>query len=183
MNGSSEKIGYRFDNNDSAYIDDVQNTFLHIVFPENTTTTAVVKESMQLFVNNCLVFNSNWLELISQNDYYKVKTMFWQIYLMYSNKIQQTVYVPPPYTPHYCNEVVTNINNEQFSLYCFEDSSRCSIEINVHKNECTNQSNMPTLQICFGTNVVFCTQRDLQNCTLKNIHFIVQFILYKFSQY
>lgn len=178
-----EKILYRFDSNECGFIEITSNN-IEIHFPEKCGDEKTFSnQEIQLFVNECLLFHSNWLPIYSASDYFKCKTMFFLSYQMYCNALQQLYYTPNVSDPYYSDEIVTHINNDTFSIYSFENPSLCSVEINVHKEDSDNEQTVPkfSLQIFIGSNLVVDTNREFKNCS--SVHYILQFLLSKLSKY
>ena len=189
-----EKLFYAFDFpslTENGWIDISDNSIV-LTFPEKPTVYVKdaydIIQNSQLFVNNQLVFAIDWLPIYTLLDFLRVKDMLEKCLQSYTNLIGEKVFVPHTYlwAPNKIfNSAVTNFSKgDDFILYCYEDPNTSQIQLTLPESTDCNTDISINFQICIGKNIVFCAQRDLSSLSkINDIHFILQFILYKLIKY
>jgi len=194
-----ETLLYTFDlpiltESGSIHITDVG---IILKFPEIPTT--YIKESIKIpqninvFIENHLRISLAWIPIHTWADYYRVQDMFKKCLESYSYLINNVDFKPHTFlsNPARSYECMTyeSVNSSyqkpnEFHLTCFEHIYDTCIQLNLSRTTESIDKDIPMhFQICFGKNIVFCTQRDLTHVrSSENVHFLVQFILYKITQ-
>jgi hypothetical protein len=187
---TTEKFTYNFDfpNQIQPGYVDIENNKVVLIFPE-PSSTYVPKyphtQSVQLFLNRQLVFSYSWLPIYSLNDFYRVKDMIAKGFQEYSNKTHRNEFMAPKTicsNAKQYEEMFTICETNKFYLSCLEDAYTSSITLDLKStnSESNLMLNPMHCQIFIGSNLIFCTQRDLLPCLDPSmIHFVTQFILYK----
>ena len=191
---ASEKLFYNFDYPllaEDGWIE-ISDTSIVLTFPEkpnvHVNDAYDINQNSQLFVNNQMVFALDWLPIYTVLDYFRVKDMLEKCLQSYSHLINTDNFVPHKYcwnpTKMFTSAVTNYHKGDDFILYCYEDSNMSSIQLTLPENDKCNTEVTLNVQICIGKNIVFCAQRDLSSLSNENdIHYILQFILYKLLKY
>ena len=194
MNGeqeeASETVQYSFDYpklSESGLIK-INNKQIILQFPEKPTVyvkdSIKIPQNITLYIDNSHCFSLDWIPMHTWTDYCRVKDMIDKSLQAYSFLTGKTNFSPHTFlcnSVKYYEPITTSFTkSDSFSLSCFEHIVDTCIQISVAKTD-NNEKEIPIhFQMCIGKHVIFCTDRDL-HCVSKasNVHFIVQFILYK----
>jgi hypothetical protein len=185
---AKETLLYNFDYPTITESGTVQicDNLITLQFPEKPTVH--VNESIKIpvnfnvFIANHQHFSLDWIPIHTWYDYHRAKDMFHKCFDAYSHLINNLNFTPHTFEPvRSYNSLNTSFSKpDEFNLNCFEDSRDTCIELSCFYKESGQKETPLHFQLCFGKNVVFCTQRDLTHVRYAaNVHFIVQFILYK----
>lgn len=158
-------------------------------FPEKPTVyvkdSIKISQNITLYLENNHRFSLDWIPMYTWTDYCRVKDMIEKSLQAYNCLIGTTCFSPHTFfvnSVKYHESITTGFTKpNSFSLSCFEHILDTCIQISVANTE-NNEKEIPLhFQMCIGKHIIFCTERDLK-CVSKadNVHFIVQFILYKF---
>jgi hypothetical protein len=156
-------------------------------FPEKPTIyvkdSVKIPKNVALFIENNHCFSLDWIPMHTWTDYYRVKDMIEKCLQAYCNLTGNTCFTPHTFvcnSSRYHESITTNFTTNNFSLSCFEHLAGTCIQLSVTE-EINNDKEIPLhFQLCIGKHIVFSTERDLHCVTnTSNVHFIVQFILYK----
>lgn len=180
-----EKYTYYFDFpslSDSGYVE-ISNNTITILFPEQPSSYSQNKHynsrSLQLQVNNQLVFSNQWIPTYTFDDCLRIKDMFYKAYKEIvahaPTNYQGCPYIPP-------DETTMSYNKKSFYLYCSETrhSTTVCLDLKTKKSETISlQQPVHDLNIWIGNNLVFCSKTLLEALAHNDVHFIISFILYK----
>jgi hypothetical protein len=196
---ASETLLYTFDLpilTDGGSIQ-ITDTGVILQFPEIPTThvedSIKVPQNINVFIENHLRISLAWISIHTWADYYRVKDMFDKCLQSYSYLINNAGFTPHTFLSNSARsyECMTyeSVNSSflkpnEFHLTCFEHMYDTCIQLSLFNSSETKEKEIPLhFRICFGKNIVFCTQRDLlQVHSSANVHFLVQFILFKITQ-
>jgi len=183
----SQRYIYRFDDplvQDSGCVHVTDNRII-VQFPVKPDHTQSFKpmHQVQLYLNKHIIFYSEWLPILTLQDYAKFKTMFQQIWHEYSTLTQHYYWFSSSFGPLMHNELVTIFNKPSYYLSCFETNHITSLELETKVTKVTKLPSSQTLpihvQFYFGSHLVFCSESQLQNLDAKTLHFVLSFILQK----
>ena len=188
----TEKFTYNFDFPDQpqpGYVE-IDNNKIVVMFPEQDRSTHVQKyphlQTIQFYLNRQLVFSYDWLPIYSVNDFYRVKDMVAKSFEEFSHKTHRNQFMSQK-TPYahskQFDEIYTVCETDKFNLNCLEDPSTTSLtlDLKAHLNSSPTSvdSNPIHVQYYIGSNLVFCTERDLAFLDTASHYFVTQFILHK----
>jgi len=130
---------YNFDNaaiTSPGYVEIRENT-VHLHFPEIPSSAEkpnINYKCVQIFINNHLHFNFDWLPFYSLYDSVRIMDMVIKSYELFCNMIQGYFYSPFPHTNksnYTYSSIITQIKvKNKFQIYCLEDYVTTSIQIN-----------------------------------------------------
>jgi hypothetical protein len=166
--------------------------------PAHVPESIKVPQNINVFIEKHLRISLAWIPVHTWADYFRVKDMFNKCLQSYCYLLKNIGFTPHTFlsNPARSYECLTyeSINSsylkpDEFNLTCFEHIYDTCIQLSLY-NHNNNNNKEPTeqeiplhFQICFGRNIVFCTERDLSHVkSSASVHFLVQFILYKISQ-
>ncbi len=186
---NSQKFIYHFDwpgLQESGFVE-ISKTNIMVVFPEKTSLPQNVSDicnyNVLLFINNQLKFSYQWLPVYTLSDYYKVQEMLCKCLYEFKklcsvnelNDIQQLQCI---YLSNYCNEIITSYENNNIKIYCFEDYTNTSLEININKQtEYIDIENKFDIQFYIGKHQIL-KFSDL-NLNSPELYDLFSFLLYK----
>jgi hypothetical protein len=184
----SEKLCYNFDFpalTETGYLE-INEKKIVLFFPEKSNIS--VKDSIKLnqkfqfYIDNVLVFCSEWLPIHSLNDYWRFKDMIEKClhsyaYLSGNNVHSLHTYACKDYD--FYNSLITDVKKDNYSLYCLEDHYNTSVQLTKANKETDMKHSSFQLQLYIGNNLVLCTDRDFKCLSTNDIYFIVQFVLSK----
>lgn len=156
-------------------------------FPEKPTVSVEdsikIPRNITLFIENNHCFSFDWVPMHTWTDFYRVKDMIEKCLQAYNNLTGNIGFSPHTFSSNpirYHESITTNFTAKIFTLDCFEHLLDTCIQLSVLNTE-NNEKEIPLhFQMCIGKHIVFCTERDLKYVTqASDVHFIVQFILYK----
>ena len=190
----SEKYIYHFDVPDIkeyGYVH-IKNNQIVIYFPERNPSTAITnghegfQRTLQLYLNRTLIFDSQWLPLYTNQDWYRIMDMLYKCYQEY---LKKNIHVNSPsiYSIEQHHESVTVYNTNFFDLHCVENFQNTIIKLDTYICDSKSKLEDHTLychtQIYLGMNLLFCSQLNLKHFDANTVNFIVAFILSKFIKY
>ncbi len=150
--------------------------------------TVYVKDSVKipknvtLFIENSHCLSLDWIPVHTWTDYFRVKDMIEKCLQSYCNLTGNTCFTPHTFvnSSGYHESITTNFSTDNFSLSCFEHLTDTCIQLSVAEEINDDKETPLHFQLCIGKHIVFSTERDLHCVTnASNVHFIVQFILFK----
>lgn len=180
---------------------------IEIKFPSKESVKSnSANHNFHLFINNKLIFSNSWLPFYTVQDSYKIYNMLHKTYteflknfkfnnynhdVNYIDNLNNICNYGSPNELFYCDDIQSSIDNEYFSINCFENTLITSVEIYLKKFNFNNNISIPkteeeincNLQIFIGENLILCLKRDFVNLSNYHIYFLVSFILYKLLQY
>ena len=183
-----EKYAYYFEFpslTDSGYVE-ISNQTLTILFPEQPISYSQHKHynsrSLQLQVNNQLVFCNQWIPTYTFDDCLRIKDMFYKAYKeIVAHEHTTANYQGCHYIPQ--DETTMSYSTKSFYLYCSETRHSTTICLDLKKNseKLNLQKPCPVncLNIVIGNNLVFCSKTLLESIAHNDVQFIISFILYK----
>jgi len=186
---STEMLMYSFDYpmlKESGQVK-ISDKIVILQFPEKPTiyveNSIKIRRNITLYIENSHCFSLDWIPMHTCMDYYRVKDMFEKCLQAYSSLTGNTNFSPHTFDcspAKYYESVTTSFTPDTFSLSSFEHLLDTCIQLSVVNTESNEKETPLHFQLCIGKHIVFCTDRDLKCVTqASNVHFIVQFILYK----
>ncbi len=181
-----------------GYVQVINNhkIIVHVpIKPEHSAFSSKPNRQVQFYFNNQLVFFSEWLPILTNQDRNKFKSMFYQIWYEYSKMIQHKYWPLPPYGPALHNEVLTIYDKPSYYLACSESFKTTSIELTTKYPSSTTATATATstsaarssshtvpvhIQFYFGNNLILCSETQLPHLNCDDLHFVLSFILQKF---
>lgn len=189
---SSEKYIYKYDDpllNEDGFVQVFANKII-LHFPEKNSSSNYLnvrnefRESVNFFIDQQWIFSYSFLPILSQNDYNKTKDMIYKCYTEYTALIHWHFWPLDHFLPKLYNDLICEYKNQHYTLYCYEDRWRTSIELNrIQSKEKPCTVEPIHVQIFIGNHLLFCSFKDLTNYEPKELHFIVSFLLYKLMKY
>jgi hypothetical protein len=140
--------------------------------------------NVQLYLNKQIIFSSTWLPILTIQDLFKFKTMFYQIWHEYT-LMTDRFWIPSSFVPFVQSECMTTLNQPSCKLSCFENGYITTVELDtttVNSMACSappHHSVPIHLQFYFGSHLLLCSEKDLQNLDVATLHFVLSFILQK----
>jgi hypothetical protein len=182
----SQKYVYKFDDplvQDYGYVQ-VCNNHITVQFPVKPDHTQAVTNMhhVQLYVNNEMLFYSDWLPILTQQDEAKSKTIFYQLWYEYSKLTQFKYWPSSSFVPLMHSELVTIFDRPAYYLSCFENHSITLLELETKEtmNTPLSQPNSVHIQFYLGPYLIFCSKTHLKHFNVNTLHFVLSFILQKF---
>jgi hypothetical protein len=186
MQSLSQRYIYHFDDpalQESGSVQILANKVI-IQFPERINTKPTVPENhtqiINLYVDNQLLFSSQWVPVMTFNDHIRFKEMLYKAYVEFTQASNKPFLPFDPYSSNLHHEFVSEIDNSYFNVYCFENYLTTSIELKFKKCICEEHETLPChLQFFVGSHLVFCSEKNIKNCCSDLMLSLLTFILYK----
>lgn len=165
---------------ESGYVE-ITDQNVCIFFPALDQALSTVPKEVNLFLQEILILSFKWLPFYSSSDYIKIMDMFYKC--LFSFGPTYAPYTASPYRVF--NKLVTNTQVKNFNIYTFEENRNVSIQITHQNNPLDIEP--PDIdqmfQIYIGPNLIFCNKRDLLGLDKRDQIFVIQLILYKFTDF
>jgi len=150
--------------------------------PDHTISSKPIHQ-VQFYFNNQLIFYSEWLPMLTNQDRHKFKSMFYQIWYEYSKLTNHKYWPLPSYGPAIHNELITIYEKPSYYLSCSETYNNTSIELTTKSSQSTKSSSHTTpvhIQFYFDSHLILCSETQLPHLECDDLHFVLSFILQKF---
>lgn len=134
-------------------------------------------KNIQLFINKQLRVNTQWLPVVTQQDWYKLTDMFYRGYQAYLTQTK----VQEKYSVHYpvYSERKLELVSDAAVIQCTENVLNTVIHMNIENplSPLAENNSAIHIQIYIDNNLLVCTKSLLPNATSETIHTIVAFLL------
>jgi len=184
-NNYSREYYYKFDDpliKEYGFVK-ITNTILTLRFPmtPNQTSIFTPMRHIQLYLNNRLIFNSNWLPILSTQDLLKVKTMFYQIWQEYMN-LTNYKYHPPLWHSFFTPCLQYYYDPHHYSLTCSQNENATSIELFTYNSNAPSPSQFSSpvhIRVYLGPHLLLDSETQLNIFNTDAFQFVLSFILNK----
>lgn len=180
----SQKYMYTFDDpliQDSAFVHVFNNKIIaqFPVKPDYTQDFQSMHHN-QLYLNRQLIFHTNWLPILTSQDYTKFKAIFHQLWHEYTILTRHKYYSASAYVPYMYSELMTIYNTPSYYLSCIESVSLTSIDLTTKLTHLFTPQTIPIhVQFYIGSHLILCSETQLSHLEGETLQFVLAFILLK----
>jgi len=154
-------------------------------FPEREDGVAITSlhKISNFFLNKKMIFSTQWLPIYSFEDFYKIQRM----YTLINNELLKYFdnYNWISDTTNNFDTLVTVIEcSKLYSIYCFEDKDKLSLEILIKNSQAIKKPPLPiNVQIFIGNNKIIDFNNDFQNLPNEQIYYVLLYFFRKLLHY
>lgn len=190
---ATELLTYSFDYPQVSESGSISICYNEVIlqFPEKPTvfveSPVKIPRKFTLFIDNCNSFCTDWIPVYTWLDFHRVRDMIDKCLQSYSTLTENTTFLPHTFSHDsttYFESLTSDYLTSNFCLNCYEHAWDTCVQLNVMNQEHLTKESPVHFKMCIGKHVVFSSERDLKGINqASDVHFIVQFILYKLSNF
>lgn len=136
-----------------------------------------------LSVDNTVLFNYEWLPIVSYNDIWRCRDMFNRLFYEYLNltQYQPMSTTPDVYAFKWPHKLHTYQATSNYILNCEERHLHVNIDVTRLSSNAVMCKHLPHVEIYIGPYLVFSSYRDLDGLSGNALIHVLSFILQKMS--
>jgi len=186
---TTEHYTYQFDADPRLGLLTISENFIVISFPKilNDTSLASIdyfqanQKTLQMSVNDHVCFDTRWIPIFTQQDWYKCCDMFFRGYQSYVKKMHLPFWDTSITDYSVYHQKQTVVTTESVTITCTENFLNTLIKVDVTPSyeEIADNPTSMHFQLYFDNELFLCTKTLFQNISPSIIQTVLSFLLSK----